>query len=197
MTSLERRSVFAIFRNPLRGQSDDEAVVPPGATDASGVSNGELAAIFQRYGVLVLRWANRIFRDGATADDVLHEVMLRLLKRGSTFVALESEAQRRQWLYCTTLRLCLDIKAKHKRERGRAEEATSFRAQERSVPFEERDLLDGLFQRLDVEERILAVLYYEEGFTKSEIHALVARSRPFIDKKLDRIAGELQLIREL
>ena len=50
--------------------------------------------------------------------------------------------------------------------------------------------------RLDVEERILAVLYFEEGYTKVEIHELTARSRPFIDKKLDRIAAELQRLRE-
>jgi RNA polymerase sigma factor (sigma-70 family) len=143
-----------------------------------------------------VRWAERIFRDGATAEDVLHDVMLRLLRKGGTFLSLSSEAQRRSWLHSTTLRICWDIKARHRRERGRVEQAAAFPEADRAEPFEERNLLDRLCQALDVEERILAVLYFEEGYTKLEIHHLTARSRPFIDKKLDRIAEQLQRIQE-
>jgi RNA polymerase sigma factor (sigma-70 family) len=167
-------------------------------TDAMGteLSDRQLAIIFERYGFLILRWAERIFRDGATADDVLHEVMLRLLRKGRTFAELESEGQRRQWLYRTTLRLCWDIKARIRRERGRAETAAAYTPDVCNMPLEARDALDVLLQRLTVEERIIAVLFYEEGYTKLEIHELVARSRPFVDKKLTEIATALQRIQE-
>jgi RNA polymerase sigma factor (sigma-70 family) len=166
------------------------------ATQAAGLSDAQLVEVFSRYGALILRWAERIFRDGATADDVLHELMLRLLKKGAVFLGLEHEGQRRQWLYRTTLRLCWDIKAKHKLELVRDEEGAGLPEPRRHGASEERDLLDGLLRQLDVEERILAVLFFEEGYTKVEIHALTGRSRPFIDKKLDRISCALRLLQD-
>jgi RNA polymerase sigma factor (sigma-70 family) len=151
----------------------------------------EVAHIFSRYGVLILRWAERIFHDGATADDVLHEVMLRMLNHGATFLQLPAEAQRRAWLYRTTLRICWSMRSKSKRARERAEEAVALYRDSAPPPAGERHLLDKLSATLEIDERILAVLYFEEGYTKMEIHEMTKRSRPFIDKKLARIASEL------
>jgi len=195
MTSV-RRAVLEELDAPSRTVGGGAAQATRPAPGGIELDDAALENIFKRYGVLIHRWAARIFRDGSTADDVLHEVMLRLLSKGASFLALEGEAQRRAWLHRTTLRICWDIKARSKRELGRAEAAATLGATERNAAFEERNLLDGLFQRLDVEERILAVLYFEEGYTKVEIHELTTRSRPFIDKKLDRITGQLQRLEE-
>jgi RNA polymerase sigma factor (sigma-70 family) len=176
------------------GAVQGEAVLP--ASAEAGLNDSALTHIFSRYGVLIVRWADRVFRDGATAEDVLHEVMLRLLRKGSSFVDLQSEAQKRAWLHRTTLRICWDMQAKTRRERDRCDSASAIEGEQRSEPYEERNLLDELCQTLDVEERILAVLFFEEGYTKMEIHELTARSRPFIDKKLGRIAAQLQQVLE-
>lgn len=71
-----------------------------------GLDADELAQVFSRYGVLIVRWAERIFRDGTTADDVLHEVMRRMMSHGGTFLQLSAEGQRRAWLHRTTVRIC-------------------------------------------------------------------------------------------
>jgi RNA polymerase sigma factor (sigma-70 family) len=168
---------------------------PSAAASRSGLGDAALEQIFSSYGPLILRWAERIFRDGMTADDVLHDVLLRVMHKGASFAELQSEQQRRAWLHRTTMRICWDLKARHKRERGRAEQATAFDEAVRSDPFEQRDLLDHLSRELDIEERVLAVLFFEEGYGKLEIHELTGRSRPFIDKKLARISAELERIK--
>jgi|SRR5688572_10357656 len=193
MASFERSSTLASLEASvatLRPTGDETA----SAAVHAGLDDTELTLVFERYGVLIVRWAERIFRDGATADDVLHEVMLRLLRRGASFIALETEAQKRAWLYSTTLRICWDIKASRKRERGKLDAAMAFSEAAETPPLEQRQLLEQLWRRLDIEDRIVAVLFFEEGYSKLEIHGLMSRSRPYIDKKLDRIARELQRI---
>ena len=181
----------------LRGSLDlagapADAPAPARAESAgAGLEADEVARIFSRYGVLIVRWAERIFRDGATADDVLHEVMLRMMSHGATFQALALEAQRRAWLYRTTVRICWSMKSRSKRARERAQQSVALHSDSASPPAAERQLLDKLCATLDVEERIMAVMYFEEGYTKMEIHELTLRSRPFIDKKLAFIASEL------
>ena len=157
----------------------------------AAIEADEIARIFSRYGVLIVRWAERIFRDGATADDVLHEVMLRMMRHGASFQALPLEAQRRAWLYRTTVRICWSMKSRSRRARERAEQSVAHCDDSASPPAAERHLLDKLCARLDVEERMILVMYFEEGYTKMEIHELTRRSRPFIDKKLAYIASEL------
>lgn len=157
-------------------------------TCAAGLDDAQLVRFYVRYGALVRRWAERIFRDGSTADDVLNELAMRLMKRGAVFRALDNEALRRSWLYRATFRLCLDFKAKAAREVRRVKAASQLREESRECAVEERNLLESLMSQLDAEERVIAVLFFEEGHSKVEVHRITSRSRPFIDKKLRRIA---------
>ena len=117
MTSVRPALLGRFDAPPLHVEGDGVRASNP-SPDGTELDDAALEAIFKGYGLLS-------FRDGATADDVLHEVILRLLRKGGSFVALESEAQRRLWLYRTTLRVCWDIKARSKRELGRAEEVAN------------------------------------------------------------------------
>lgn len=83
------------------------------------------------------------------------------------------------------------MKSRLRRVRQRAEQSVALSSDSSLPAAAERQLLDKLSVGLALEERILAVLFFEEGYTKMESHEITARSRPFIDKKLARIAGEL------
>lgn len=159
-----------------------------------GLAPEELLELHARYRSLVSVWARRFFRDGASSEDAVQELWIRLMERGAVWRLLGSEEQRRGWLRTVAFRLCLDLIAKRSRDRLRDAAAAESTRGYCEPAFEERSTLASLLRGLDPEERKLAVLFFEEGFTKSEIHESVQRSRPFIDKKLNRICDTLTLV---
>jgi RNA polymerase sigma factor (sigma-70 family) len=169
----------------------------PGGKEGS-LTNAQVADVYGRYAHLILRWSSRFFSDAALAEDLLQEVMMIVMDRGAVLYQLETERARCSWLRTTTFRACLV--ARRRRERAgqltRQDDAALQPLQER-VAFEERDLLKTLFDSLDGEERMLAVLHYEDGYTKMELKDLVRRSRPFIDKKLKRVEQLLARLENL
>lgn len=155
---------------------------------AGSLSNAEVADVYGRYAHLILRWSGRFFSDAALAEDILHEVMLIIMDHGAVFLQLESERVRCKWLRTTTVRACLAAQRRRERSGQPAkQDDAALQTLEERVAFEERDLLKALLEKLDWEERMLAVLHFEDGYTKMELKELVQRSRPFIDKKLKRI----------
>lgn len=151
------------------------------------VDDAQVRHIYLRYGALVRRCADRVFRDGSTCDDVLTDVMIKVMTSGQSLFQLQSEAQKRKWLVSTTLRVCWDDKLRKKRESQRIEQLQAVHAESFRSGVEDRVWLEALLSQLDMEERILAVLFFEEEYTKAEIHQLMGRSRPYIDKKLAKI----------
>lgn len=156
-----------------------------------GLTGDELVEIYERYGAFIRRQAQRFFGSEATADDILMEAMLRLHRNGRGLMELERAGQRAGWLRTLTRRVCLDHYAAMKRERNVVQEACEGLEESRRISLEERDLLDRLLERLSTEDRIMAVLHYEDGYAKMEIHHAVGRSRPYIDTRLDHIAKVL------
>lgn len=161
------------------------------------LSEAEVAHVYERYAHLILRWSARYLRDPVLAEDVLHEVMLIVMDRGAVLLRLETERARCKWLRTTSARACWA--AQRRRARGGwlapPDSAAPPPAQQQGA-FEERELLEAWLERLDGEERILAVLHFEDGYTKMEMKDIVRRSRPFIDKKLERIVQVLRDLRE-
>jgi RNA polymerase sigma factor (sigma-70 family) len=168
----------------------------PGWARRRELTRQEIAHVYQRYAHLIRRWALRFFRDPIVADDMLNEVMLSIMKNGAVLLQLEHEGSRRQWLRTTTVRACLQTRRKQQREHVISGQVEAALATQHSAPMEERDLLEALLARLEPEERILAVLHFEDGMTKMEISELTQRSRPFIDKKLKHIAELLAALSE-
>lgn len=161
------------------------------AVGMRGLTDDELVEVYERYGAFIRRQALRFFGSEATADDILMEAMLRLRRNGRGLMELERAGQRGGWLRTLTRRVCLDHYASIERERKVVQEACEGLEESRRLSLEERDLLDRLLERLNTEDRIMAVLHYEDGYAKMEIHHALGRSRPFIDARLDHVAKVL------
>ena len=155
-----------------------------------GLCNAEVAAIFRRYGALLLRRCRFRMRDQALAEDVLQEVFVKIMRHGSAYAEAEAKLA---WLYRIADNCCYDAL---NRRRARSTEAPpeAFEAQTelsvREVP-EERMRVGRALARLPTRERQVAVLAFVEGLTQDQIADEIGWSRQTINRKLKGIRDRL------
>lgn len=149
-----------------------------------GLTDMELVTIYRSYGHIILGWARRFFLGAVPPDDILQEVMILLMRRGATLLELESHGQRLKWLRTTTIRVGLNLARRENRSAAAMPASDPENTGER---MSSRSSLSRLLLRLTEEERIIAVLHFEEGLTKADVAEQLQRSRPFIHKKLQQI----------
>jgi RNA polymerase sigma factor (sigma-70 family) len=158
-------------------------------TRQRGLSNAEVVAVLQRYGGLIQRWVSRIASDRADAEDAYHEVFLKLLIYGAQFRGLATEADRHRWLKTLAVRVCLTRRSKARRYPELPAPPVEYAVSAHDG--EARTDLVAFWNSLKQEERVIGVLYFEEGYTHEEIHELTGRGRPFLAKTLSTIREKL------
>ena len=152
-----------------------------------------LEHIYRKYGLQVLRRCQRILRNDAEAEDVVHEVFMRAMKG-----LPEAEEEAMAFLYRASTNLCLNRirdRARRDREdwRTAAQDAWSGLAQpEADAQLIERELLVELARDVDPELFALGIYYWVDGMSQGEIGQVAGLARGTVNRKLGELAELLR-----
>ncbi len=150
------------------------------------ISRDELAALYERTGHLILGRCRLILRDAAEAEDVLHEVFVRVMRYGGS---LRQQEIPLCWLYRVAERCCFDRLRKRKREEVTPDEAAlpADAEPDPELSLEARAVLARYFAGLDSRMRELALLHYVDGLPQERIARELGWSRRTVGKKLAKL----------
>lgn len=127
----------------------------------------DLADLYRRFGPLVLRRAKR-FLEPSEAEEVAHEVFLKLLEDPASFRGDSSPAT---WLHRVTIHMCLNrLRDRRRRAALLVEHGPAvFQQTDPGGDLEARVFLNALWRTLDEELAVIGVLYYVDGLTTADI----------------------------
>lgn len=152
-------------------------------------------ALSRRHVPAMVALARRILGNGADAEDVAQEAMLRVWRHAPRWQPL---AQFRTWLTRVVVNLCLDRK---RRAPWVALEAageivdTSANAGEKAEADERERLLKAAIERLPARQRTAIVLTYTEGMSNAQAAEMLGTSVSAVETLL--IRGKQNLRRAL
>ena len=182
------------------GRTSDEGVAEvstPDAPDASKddehlllyVQSGNreaLGILFDRYARLILSVGQRVLRDTAEAEDLVHDVFLFLLDRSDLFDPTRGSA--RAWLAKVTYHRALD-RRKYLARRCFCDTRTGANTSSSNITgtassniaespelFYWQSYLQRAFDDLSEEQRLTLDLYFFQGFTINEISMHIGKS---------------------
>lgn len=141
--------------------------------------------LYARYAPLVLRRA-RMFVDGAAAEDVVHDVFIKVMEHWEQF---RGEAQPSTWLYRITTHVCLNRLRDDQRRRRLLSENYG------AVPGVNQPtadpaglaLLSQLWKTLDEDLARVGIYYHLDGMTHDDIAALLGCSAATVRNRLKAI----------
>jgi RNA polymerase sigma factor (sigma-70 family) len=154
--------------------------------DAAGL---DVAALYERYGPMVLRRCRRLLGDDAEAEDVMQEVFVRLLRH----------RERLTGSYPSSLlfRIATNLSLNRLRDRKRQPAAPGDEALFRIATMENLDaplVLDRLFGRHPESTRTMAVLHYVDGMTLEQVGRECGLSMSGVRKRLRGLRASLQAL---
>lgn len=167
----------------------------PSKTPAAA-SDHDVAGLYRRFGATVLRRCLR-FLPAAEAEELMHEVFLKLIENPASFRGESSPAT---WLYRVTTRLCIDrLRVQSGRNALIAKNVRMLTPQcDPGTHPEARVFLASLWRTLDEELAMIGMLYYIDGLTTAEIGRMLGVSDRTIASRLTALtnvakaaAGEL------
>ena len=138
-----------------------------------------LGILFDRYARLILSVGQRVLRDTAEAEDLVHDVFLFLLDKSDLFDPTRGSA--RAWLAKVTYHRALDRRKYLARRcfcdtRSGANDAVSSTLAESPELFYWQSYLQRAFDDLSEEQRLTLDLYFFQGFTINEISLHIGKS---------------------
>lgn len=159
-------------------------------------------AIYRRYGLQVLRRCQRILRNDAEAEDVVHEVFMRVMEaaeaRGADKGLPAAPEEAMAVLYRASTNLCLNrLRDRGRRERENWQSAardawTGLSARGAETQVIERALLLSLARDVPEELLALGVYYWVDGMNQSEIAQVAGLARGTVNRKLGELAALLK-----
>jgi RNA polymerase sigma-70 factor (ECF subfamily) len=168
-----------------------------------------LGVLFDRYARLILSVGQRVLRDTAEAEDLVHDVFLFLLNKSDLFDPTKGTA--RAWLAKVTYHRALD-RRKYLARRcfcdttigadapANAATVASSNIAESSELFYWQSYLQRAFDDLSEEQRLTLDLYFFQGFSINEISQQLGKSpvniRNYYYRGLERLR-DLMVRREL
>ena len=168
---------------------------------AAACARGEEAAweeCLARHGAFIRAFAGRFLREPA-ASDVADQVIADLWERGK-MARYQGRSTLRTWLGSIVAHAALNaIKAGRRTQPLEGEEGGGHRdttpaRDTGSAP--ERSLLEELvkeaMESLPPENKLLLLLYYEQGLTLDEMAGVLGRSKAALSRKLQRTRDELR-----
>ena len=143
-----------------------------------------IESLYRSYGPSVLRRARAILKDEQRAQDVMQEVFIRALQSPD---ALEAADSTMAWLYRVTRNLCLNrIRDENRRRELLHEHGESLRPSEHTHTHA-RVVLHELLQRIAPELRDVAVCFYLDQMTQTEIAEHLGVSRRTVGYRLQAL----------
>ena len=150
----------------------------------SQLSEDEVAAIYDRYGALLLRRCRRLLVDREAAEDALQAAFVKIWRYGGSYRAAASQLG---WLYRTVDRCCFDLMAARAR---RSEEAFTVEPMVDSdvgARASDWQIIRRFLHRLDERVQQIAVYHWVDEMTGDEIAAATGWSRQTVCKKLEQL----------
>ncbi len=153
----------------------------------------DVAALYDKYGPMVLRRCRRLLRDEAQAADAMHDVFVQVLKsnRRLTGQAVSS------LLYVIATHECLSRLRVRRRAPIDADDAVVLEvalADDLEGRTLTRALLETAFQLEPVSTRTIAVLYHLDEMTHAEVAAEVGLSVSGVRKRLRHLEGRIHAL---
>ena len=143
--------------------------------------------IVQCYSDMLLRIAFQNMRGLDTAEDIVQEVYIKLMKQTKPFT---SDEHLKAWLIRVTVNLCKD----YYRSSWFKRTVPLTAAMDFFAP-EEQKVMEEIFS-LKVEERNIIYLHYYEGYTIREIASILEKNENTISSKLQRSRKKLRSLLE-
>ena len=140
--------------------------------------------IINLYGDLLYRTGIMILGNPQDVQDVLQEVMLKVLQKMPEFHDNEHE---KAWLLRVTINLCKDML----RFRYRHQYIQIDELEIEAVDTDDRQLLQEIIQ-LPPRWRIVLILHYVEGYSLKEIADILAVSENAVKKRMQRAKAGLK-----
>lgn len=140
--------------------------------------------IINLYGDLLYRTGIMILGNPQDVQDVLQEVMLKVLQKGPEFHDSEHE---KAWLLRVTINLCKDML----RFRFRHQYIQIDELEIEAVETDDRRLLQEIIQ-LPPRWRIVLLLHYVEGYSLKEIADILSVSENAVKKRMQRAKKALR-----
>lgn len=168
--------------------------IPRARTAPPTVVTHDVDEIYRRYSATVLRRALRFF-PRSEAEEVVHEVFLKLLEEPSRFRGESSPAT---WLFTVTTRLCID-RARQNATRAALLSGVGETLWSRVDPGtspEARAFLGALWRRLDPELVMLGVMYHHDGLTTAQIAELIGVSDRTVATRLGKLTEHATMLAE-
>lgn len=142
--------------------------------------------IINSYGDLLYRTGIMILGNSQDVQDVLQEVMLKVLQKMPDFHDSEHE---KAWLLRVTINLCKDMLRFRCRHQYVQIDELEIEAAEADT--EERQLLEEII-KLPARWRIVLLLHYVEGYSIKEIADMLAISENAVKKRMQRAKAGLR-----
>ena len=151
----------------------------------------DVDALYRQYAGMVVRRVRRFFPDPTEAEEISHEIFLRVVEKQHTF---RSEASPTTWLYALTTRFCLNRLRDGKR---RAALRTEFGAQPWAGPAMPADGETAAFAQqvwadLDEELAQVGVHYFVDGLSHGEIADLMGVSRRTVGNRVEALRRQVR-----
>lgn len=155
--------------------------------------------IYDRYADKVYGKCISLCKDSNTAQDLMHDVMVKILTKLSQFKGTSDFSF---WVYSVTYNYCMDYLRKKKRkivtevadENAFENVATDDIEKENKILLEMRlEQLEMLFEKLNTQEKAVLLLRYQDGHSIKDISAILDISESAVKMRLkrsrDRIAS--------
>ena len=151
----------------------------------------DVAALYRRYGDLVLGRCRTLLRDEIDAQDAAQEVFLRLHRYRDSF---RGEAAPSTFLFKITTSTCLNrIRSRKRRPEDPVEEPPPLPSTDSVLDtLAVRDLVDRLMDGVDDGVRECVVYHFVDGMTHDEIGTLIGLSGAAVRKRIATFRASLR-----
>jgi RNA polymerase sigma factor (sigma-70 family) len=152
--------------------------------DGGPLRQDEVAALYEKYGFLLLRRCRTILRDERLAEDTLHEAFVKIMRNGA---AVRDADEPLRWLYRVVDRTAFDAIRKRRRSIEDTKDDEVGESAHPSIDIEVRDAVLQLLSELNDEEKEIAMFLFVDGMSQGEIAEEVGVSRVTVNKKVQAI----------
>ncbi len=151
-------------------------------------SRESVEVVYRRHGFAVFKRCLGLLRDEAEAQDVAHEVFLKLLASPDEFRGAASGST---YLFAIATNLSLN-RLRNQRARGAVWEAAVASSLDVRAPTAEgaagaREIVRRILEDTDEQTALIAVYHFVDGLSQGEIASLVGLSRLTVNRRLQEL----------
>lgn len=150
----------------------------------SGITKGELATYYERYGPVVYRRARQLLGSDDEAKEAMQEVFLRVVASAAEF---RNGSTPLTWMYRITTNFCINRMRQRRAHPVLADPAAlDALAHGSEAGMVDRTAVLEVLSEVTDEVRRIAIHYYLDEMSMEEVATTVGASRNTVSKKLER-----------